>query len=256
VSAKGSAARIDRAGIGAAYGLMEHTVDVLVRLLNFPPPVAEDQWDAARVDHWFRTNRPQFWPAKAPVPDALEEAAGRVDETGAGTAAPDAVDQGEPLLGVTGLARRYKVSASAVSAWRKARGAAAFPAQSEPGKWRPRDVDSWVQEHRSHVWAELTGAGPTVVIAPPDGHPRDLYGIGGYGEILGNATRGRPLSRTTMLSYKSQGHLPPPDRRPGDRKKPEVFEPMWYLETIREHVYARRGPGRTRAGRARRARKR
>ncbi|MCM2430913.1 hypothetical protein [Streptomyces sp. RKAG337] len=90
-----------------------------------------------------------------------------------------------------------------------------------------------------------------MVIAPPDGDPKDLYDIGGYATILGNATRGNPLARATVLSYKSQGHLEPPDRKPGDRKRPEVFEEMWFLETITKHVYSRRGQGRVRAGRTR-----
>ena len=249
---KKPAARLDRAGIGTAYGLNERTVDAWTRLLNFPAPVADGQWDAGEVDQWFQTSRPQFWPAKKAVPEPAPESA--VASSPADADQPTAETSAEELLGMTGLALRYKVGQSTVASWRKATGARAFPAETEPGsrRWRAGKVDAWVKKHRAHVWAEITGAGPKVVIAPPEGDPKDLYDIGSYGVILGNATRGRPLPRSTMLNYKSQGHLEPPDRKPGDNKQPEVFEPMWYLETISDHVYSRRGRGRLRVGRTRR----
>ena len=244
-----SAGRIDRDGICAAYEQRPRTVDSWIRLLNFPAPLAEGQWDAQQVDDWIRSNRPQCWPAKAAAPaapPAQESAAPAKPAKAQGSAA-------EQLLGKSGPADRYRMSYSAVDSWTKVEG---FPEPAEPGKWRGEAIDAWVKEHRPHVWAELTESGPLVVIAPPEGNPKDLYDLTGYGVILGNATRGRPLPRTTMLSYKNAGHLEPPDRKPGDRKRPEVFEPMWFLETITRHVYSRRGQGRTRAGRVRGSKRR
>ncbi|MBV9024495.1 MAG: hypothetical protein JO362_12065 [Streptomycetaceae bacterium] len=241
------AGRIDRDGICTAYEQTPRSVDAWIRLPNFPAPVAEGQWDARQVDDWIRANRPQCWPAKAAVDAAIPaQKPAAPAKRATPTKSQDAA--AERLLGKSCLADRYRMSYSAVDSWTKIDG---FPAPAEPGKWRGEDVDDWVKELRPHVWAELTESGPLVVIAPPEGNTKDLYDLTGYGVILGNATRGRPLPRTTMLSYKNSGHLEPPDRRPGDRKRPEVFELMWFLETITRHVYSRRGQGRTRVGRVR-----
>ncbi|MFF2378404.1 hypothetical protein ACFVUW_28845 [Streptomyces xiamenensis] len=250
-SGKGSSARLDRAGIADTYAELPRTVDAWVKLLNFPSPVAEEEWDARQVDDWVRVSRPQSWPARSrrPDPSAKEPSVVQGDTEGvAETPVPDTSGEDE-LMGKAGLALRYGVSEATVGTWARAEH---FPQAADAGRWRTRAVDGWVKEHRAHAWAEVTGEGPKVVIAPPDGNPKDLYDIGGYGFILGNATRGEPLPRTTAQSYKRQGHLEPPDRVPGDRKRPEVFEDMWFLQTITRHVYSRRGPGRLRAGRTRR----
>ncbi|MGW4890764.1 hypothetical protein ACWEQL_00620 [Kitasatospora sp. NPDC004240] len=236
-----SAGRINREGMCSAYGHQPRTIDAWVRLLNFPAPGDDGRWDAEQVDAWVKANRPQSWPAKTAEMQELASVEAADEEPGE--------REDEVLLPTkTALAAHFGVSLSAVNAWTKVDG---FPAGTEGG-WPAGKVEAWVKENRAHVWAELTGAAAKVVIAPPQGDPKDLYDIGGYGEILGNATRGRPLSRSTISSYKSLGHLEPPDRKPGDRKRPEVFEPMWFLETITRHVYGRRGPGRVRAGRTRR----
>jgi hypothetical protein len=262
VTSTGAAGRIDHAGICAAYEQRPQTVDSWVRLLNFPAQGHDGLWDAERVDIWVRGNRPQAWPARGaapgtPAPPAnpaasaeqqAEDRATAPDDAGVGEGRGDGADE---LLNLSALAGRYQVSLSAVNSWRAAPG---FPGSPEPGKWRASQVDAWVKENRAHVWAELTGTGPKVVVAPPQGDPQDLYDLTGYGIILGNATRGKPLSPSTISGYKARGLLEPPDRKPGDRKKPEVFEQMWYLETIRRHVYGRRGPGRVREGRKRRTR--
>ncbi|MER5356312.1 hypothetical protein ABT093_39090 [Kitasatospora sp. NPDC002551] len=245
-TSKPSAARLTRAGIGETYGESERTVDAWVRLLNFPTPVADGEWDAEQVDAWVKVSRPQSWPGRA-VASAVAPAAAQAEPAGAAVAEDASV--GDELLGKSGLALRYKVAETTVDTWTKVEG---FPAEAEPGRWRSPEVDTWIEEHRSHVWAEFKGEGPKVVIPPPEGNPKDLYDISGYGMILGNATRGEPLPRATAQNYKRQGHLEPPDRTPGDRKRPEVFEDMWYLETITRHVYSRRGQGRVRAGRTRR----
>ncbi|MGP3690787.1 hypothetical protein ACTVZO_39975 [Streptomyces sp. IBSNAI002] len=248
-------ARIDRAGIGETYGEAPRIVDTWVKLLNFPAPGADGKWDAQQVDDWVRASRPHAWSARTVQPEAAVSepvAQGEpesVSETAEGLAGRD------ELLRKAGLALRYGVSEAAVDAWTRVAGATAFPDEVEPGRWRAGAVDSWVEKYRAHVWAEITGEGPKVVIAPPEGDPKDLYDVGGYGVILGNATRGKPLPRATAQTYKRQGHLEPPDRKAGDRKRPEVFEDMWFLETITRHVYSRRGQGRLRAGRTRRTRK-
>ncbi|MBV9022995.1 MAG: hypothetical protein JO362_04130 [Streptomycetaceae bacterium] len=237
--------RIDHAGICTAYEQLPRTVDSWVRLLNFPARGDDGLWNAKQVDIWVKGNRPQAWPAKAAATGKATAPAAPAEST------EQQADAGEELLGPSGLAARYKVTPQAVNAWKSAAG---FPDSTESGKWRVSEVDAWVSKNRAHVWAEFTGAGPLVVVAPPQGDPKDLYDLAGYGAILGNATRGKPLSPTTISGYKARGLLEPPDRKPGDRKKPEVFEPMWYLETIKRHVYGRRGPGRAREGRTRRPR--
>lgn len=252
-SGKRPAARLDRAGIADTYGELPRTVDAWVRLLNFPDPIAEGEWDAQQVDAWVKVSRPQSWPARAQRADAsVEEPTAAQESSGnaAETAAPGAAGADE-LEGKAGLALRYGVSEATVGTWTRIEG---FPG-SVGGRWRTSAVDGWVEQQRAHVWAEFKGEGPTVVIPPPEGDPKDLYDVGGYGVILGNATRGEPLPRTTAQTYKRQGHLEPPDRTPGDRKRPEVFEDMWFLETITKHVYSRRGQGRLRAGRTRRTNK-
>ncbi|MFE9428988.1 hypothetical protein ACFYNO_39265 [Kitasatospora sp. NPDC006697] len=246
-TSKPPAARLTRARIAETYGEGERTVDAWVRLLNFPAPLADGKWDAEQVDAWVKTSRPQSWPGRT-VASAADTPAAAPAEPAAASAAEDASDENE-LLGKSGLALRYKVTETTVDTWTKVEG---FPAEADPGRWRSHEVDTWVEEHRSHVWAEFKGKGPKVVIPPPEGNPKDLYDISGYAMILGNATRGKPLPRKTAQNYKRQGHLEPPDRTPGDRKRPEVFEDMWYLETITGHVFSRRGQGRVRAGRTRR----
>ncbi|GAA2970511.1 hypothetical protein GCM10010519_02130 [Streptomyces lactacystinicus] len=246
-TSKPPAARLTRAGIGETYGEGERTVDAWVKLLNFPAQVADGEWDAQQVDAWVKVSRPQSWPGRA-VASAAESPAAAQAETAGAAEAEEAAEEDE-LLGKSGLALRYNVSETTVDTWTKVEG---FPDEAEPGRWPSHEADTWVEEHRAHVWAEFNGEGPKVVIPPPEGNPKDLYDVSGYGMILGNATRGEPLPRTTAQNYKRQGHLEPPDRTPGDRKRPEVFEDMWYLETITRHVYSRRGQGRVRAGRTRR----
>ncbi|MCX5216214.1 hypothetical protein OG689_44570 [Kitasatospora sp. NBC_00240] len=97
-----------------------------------------------------------------------------------------------------------------------------------------------MKENRRHAWVQFSGEGSAMVISPPEGHPLDLIDIGGYAEIMGNATRGRPVERGTLQSYKSRGEIPPPDRKRGDRKKPPVFEDMWFRKTIEDDLRKRR----------------
>ncbi|MEU9255762.1 hypothetical protein AB0D66_28425 [Streptomyces sp. NPDC048270] len=250
-----SAPRIDRAGIGETYGEVPRIVDAWVKLLNFPSPVVDGEWDAQQVDDWVKASRPQSWPARSVKSGTAASEPAVQGEPELVAEAAEGLGGGDELLGKAGLVLRYQVSEATVGTWTRVTGANVFPEEAEPGRWRAGVVDSWVAKHRAHVWAEITGEGPKVVVAPPDGDPKDLYDVGGYGEILGNATRGKPLPRATAQTYKRQGHLEPPDRRPGDRKKPEVFEDMWFLETITRHVYSRRGQGRLRAGRTRRTHK-
>lgn len=194
--------RIDHAGICATYDVTPRTVDNWTGLLNFPAPSAEGDWDAQQVDTWVRHNRPQSWPGRTPAPAEPDTAspAEQPDERD---------DHPEPAAGATrlgkdGLARRYHMTEPGIAHWTRAKG---FPAAGEDGLWDPKDVDPWVQKNRPQAWAEYTGSGPVWVKPPPEGDPGDLLDIDEYREIMGNATRGKPVARTTMHSYKNRGRF-------------------------------------------------
>ncbi|MEU0111954.1 hypothetical protein ABZ313_42345 [Streptomyces sp. NPDC006251] len=234
--------RIDHAGICAKYDVTSRTVDAWTGLLNFPSRTAEGDWDAQQVDTWVRQNRPQSWPGRTPAPAA--DLAPPAEEPEGRDVQPEP-DAGLQRLGKDGLARRFRMTEGGIAHWTMAEG---FPAADEDGLWDPEEVDPWVQEHRPQAWAEYTGAGPVWVIAPPDGDPDDLLDISEYAEIMGNATRGKPVAKTTMHSYKNRGQIPPPDRRPGDKKKPPVLKEMWFRKTIYTDLAKRRKGRRRDAG--------
>ncbi|MBC7273315.1 hypothetical protein ACF09G_32055 [Streptomyces albogriseolus] len=232
--------RIDHAGICATYDVTPRTVDNWTGLLNFPAPSAEGDWDAQQVDTWVRQNRPQSWPGRTPAP-AEPDTASPAEQPDERDDHPEAA-AGATRLGKDGLARRYHMTEPGIAHWTRAKG---FPAAGEDGLWDPKDVDPWVQKNRPQAWAEYTGSGPVWVKRPPEGDPGDLLDIDEYREIMGNATRGKPVARTTMHSYKNRGQVPPPDRRPGDGKKPPVLKEMWLRKTIYDDLKKRR-PGRRR----------
>jgi hypothetical protein len=115
-----------------------------------------------------------------------------------------------------------------------------FPSPGPDDRWNADEVDRWVREHRPAAWAEHIGAEPPAVVGLPEGDPNDLLDASSYGEIMGNALRGKPYGRGTMLSYKSRGQIPPPDRTPGDGGVPRVHEDMWLRRTIRADLRERR----------------
>ncbi|WP_086809536.1 hypothetical protein [Streptomyces reticuliscabiei] len=235
--------KIDHAGICATYDVTPRTMDNWTGLLNFPAPLAGGGWDAQQVDTWVRHNRPQSWPGHTPAPAG--------PDTAPSAQAPDEAEErpesaaGATRLGKAGLAQRYRMTEPGIGHWTKAKG---FPAAGEDGLWDATAVDDWVQKNRAQAWAEYTGAGPVWVKPPPAGNPGDLLDIDEYRVIMGNATRGKPVARSTMHSYKNRGQVPPPDRRPGDRKKPPVLKEMWLRKTIYDDLAKRRKGRRRDAG--------
>jgi len=258
--------RTSAAGIAAGYGLPAKTAAALTRMRAFPDPVADDEWDAVQVDTWMRDNRPQFWkdgvlaalqadtaaaaghvqpPEPEPEPTEPEtevaEATAEVAEAAAGD--PAAAAQAGPRASRAELAARYGKAPTTINSWAREPG---FPAVDGKRRRSVAETDAWVKANRPDAWSHFTGKGAVVVIPPPEGDPKDLLNVVEYGRILGNATRGTPLEHTTILSYRQRGQIRPPDRMPGDKKQPEVFEPMWYRATINDHVRTRKGPGRHR----------
>ncbi|SEM83342.1 hypothetical protein SAMN05414137_1698, partial [Streptacidiphilus jiangxiensis] len=108
-------------------------------------------------------------------------------------------------------------------------------------------VDAWVRKHEEKVWLAThqgeDAARRAALESLPEGSPTDLLDLDDFGTILGNYNRGKPLGRGTMQSYRSRDQIPPADRRVGDGKAPEVYEDMWFRETVYDHVVDQLGMG-------------
>lgn len=217
---------IDEAGIAARFGEEAQTVTAWTALLNFPRPLRGRTWDADRVDAWVQANRPQSWSNRTEA-DEVPSPPGRTPRSCG--------------LRTADIADAYGLSPSTARNWARAEG---FPAPDAEGR-RPADaVAAWVREHRPWAWADHIGSDRVQDL--PEGHPEDLLDIGTYATIMGNALRGEPYERRTLLSYKSRGQIPPPDRTPSDGKTPRVFEDMWFRRTIYADLRSRR-PGKRRS---------
>ncbi|MFC7992155.1 hypothetical protein ACFUV2_22875 [Streptomyces pilosus] len=233
--------RIDEAGISARYGVKPKDTAVWTTLVNFPARGEDGLWDVALVDAWVQAMRPQYWPPRPETPAAGAVTSPRKGKQKKAAVAPVTETRSE-------MAKRFGMTFNAVDAWTKATErrdssgkvvAAAFPPPAPEGRWDATAVDAWVRIHRPRVWAAYAGGEPQFAKPLPAGDPRDLLNITEYGVIRGNAISGKPASRRTMQSYLLRGQIEAPDRRPGDRKRPEVFEPMWYRETIYQEIRRR-----------------
>ncbi|MGW1616036.1 hypothetical protein ACWCQZ_42625 [Streptomyces sp. NPDC002285] len=235
--------RIDEAGISARYGVSLKDAAVWTKLVNFPAAGGDGLRDVELVDQWVQAMRPQYWPPRqdaAPVGGATRPRKGKPKGL-AVKPAPVTETRSE-------MAKRFGMTFNAVDAWTKAKErrdtsgkvvAAAFPASVSEGQWDTQAVDAWVRVRRPRVWAGYTGGEPQFAQPLPAGDPKDLLNISEYGVIRGNAISGKPAQRRTMQSYLLRGQIAAPDRRPGDRKRPEVFEPMWFRETIYREIRQR-----------------
>ncbi|MFZ3491834.1 hypothetical protein ACODT5_01090 [Streptomyces sp. 5.8] len=238
--------RIDDAGISARFGVLPKDAAAWIKLANFPAADADGLRDLDQVDAWVQAVRPQYWPAKAEAP--LGDRA-----SGAQAVTPREVSVPAPVLeSRSEMAKRFDMSYQAVDAWTKAKErrssqgevvATAFPLPVAEGRWDRAAVDGWVSVNRPRVWTAYTGGEPRFVVPLPDGHPKDLLGIGEYGVIRGNALSGKPAQRRTMQAYLLRQQIAAPDRFPKDRKRPEVFEPMWFRATIYSEIRLRLSRG-------------
>ncbi|MFD9052466.1 hypothetical protein [Streptomyces zaomyceticus] len=233
--------RIDEAGISARYGVKPKDTVVWTTLVNFPAKGEDGLRDVALVDAWVQAMRPQYWPPRQEAPAASAATSPRRQKKAA--VAPPSVTESR-----SEMAKRFDMTFNAVDAWTKAPArrdtsgkvvAAAFPPPVSEGQWDAKAVDEWVRVHRPRVWTAYTGGEPQFAKPLPAGDPKDLLNISEYGVIRGNAISGKPASRRTMQSYLLREQIAAPDRRPGDRKRPEVFEPMWYRETIYQEIRRR-----------------
>ncbi|MBV9025918.1 MAG: hypothetical protein JO362_19500 [Streptomycetaceae bacterium] len=238
--------RIDHTGITTRYGVAPKDATVWTRLVNFPAAGDDGMWDVTQVDAWVQAMRPQYWPPK-PEPDTTSAPDAQAADKPA-TAATPAAPPGLAAERRSEMAKRFGMSYQAVDVWAKAKErrdangqvvAAAFPAPVSDGQWDPKAVDEWVRTNRPRVWTAYTRSEPQFVKPLPEDHPKDLLDISEYGVIRGNALSGKPAQRRTMQSYLLRKQIAAPDRVPGDRKRPEVFEPMWYRKTIYSEIRRR-----------------
>ncbi|MER5988020.1 hypothetical protein [Streptomyces sp. NPDC001787] len=242
-----TSSRIDQAGISARYGVTSKDVTAWIKLVNFPAADDRGLRDVARVDSWVQAMRPQYWPPKPEAEASSAQGSAPDKPTKAAAAAPAAA----PVL-VTEtraeMAKRFRVSYNTASEWTKAAVrrntdgdvvVKAFPAPEPDGRWDTNAVDAWVRSFRPRVWASYSGGEPQFAKPLPEGHPKDLLDIGEYGVIRGNALSGKPALRSTMQTYLLRNQIAQPDRVPKDRKRPEVFEPMWFRETIYREIRRR-----------------
>ncbi|MFJ6438209.1 hypothetical protein [Streptomyces sp. NPDC091416] len=236
--------RIDEAGISARYGVKPKDVRAWTTLVNFPPVGEDELRDTVMVDAWVQAMRPQYWPPQQDTPEAgVAPAPPRTAKAKKDAVAPPPVTETR-----SEMAKRFDMTPNAVDAWTKAEErrdtsgkvvATAFPPPLADGRWEATAVDAWVRIHRPRVWAAYTGGEPQYAKPLPPGDPKDLLNITEYGVIRGNSISGKPASRRTMQSYLLRKQIASPDRRPGDRKRPEVFEPMWFRETIYQEIRQR-----------------
>ncbi|MEU6346547.1 hypothetical protein ABZ883_37000 [Streptomyces sp. NPDC046977] len=239
--------RIDDAGISARYGVSPKDVAAWIKLVNFPTADDDGLRDVDRVDAWVQAMRPQYWPPTE------SEAVPSARVPGSLTAKPAAAALPSPATeNRSEMAKRFNMSYQAVDVWTKARErhdakgkvvATAFPPPVSKGRWDTTAVDTWVRANRPRVWTAYAGSKPLFVKPLPEGHPKDLLGISEYGVIRGNALSGKPAQRRTMQAYLLREQIAAPDRVPKDRKRPEVFEPMWYRETIYSEIRRRLSRG-------------
>jgi transposase len=233
-----SSRRIDEAGISARYGVSPKDAAVWTTLVNFPAAGEDGLRDAALVDAWVQAMRPQYWPPRQGAASAGGATSPRKGEPKGSAVIPAPVTEAR-----SEMAKRFGMTFNAVDAWTKATErrdtsgkvvAAAFPTPVSEGWWDVKEVDEWVR-----VWAAYVGGEPRFAKPLPAGDPKDLLNISEYGVIRGNAISGKPALRRTMQSYLLRGQIAAPDRRPGDRKRPEVFEPMRYRETVYREIRQR-----------------
>lgn len=238
--------RIDDAGISARYGASPKDVAAWIKLVNFPAADDDGLRDVDRVDAWVQAMRPWYWPPKSDT-DSVARVPGAQAAKPAVAARPAPVTESR-----SEMAKRFNMSYQAVDVWTKAKErcdaegnvvATAFPPPVSKGRWDTAAVDTWVRANRSRVWTAYAGSEPQFVKPLPEGHPKDLLGISEYGVIRGNALSGKPAQRRTMQAYLLREQIAAPDRVPKDRKRPEVFEPMWYRETIYSEIRRRLSRG-------------
>ncbi|MFJ8752277.1 hypothetical protein ACIREO_23520 [Streptomyces sp. NPDC102441] len=242
-----TSSRIDQAGISARYGVVPRDADVWTQLVNFPAADDHGLRDVARVDAWVQAMRPQYWPPK-PEADA-SSAPGSPAAKPEKAAAAEPAEAPAPVTETRAeMAKRFRVSHNTASLWTKTKArqdpegkvlAKAFPAPVSDRRWDTKAVDTWVRSYRRRVWTAYSGSEPQFVKPLPEGHPQDLLDIGEYGVIRGNALSGKPALRGTMQTYLLRNQIAKPDRLPKDRKRPEVFEPMWFRETINREIRRR-----------------
>ncbi|MER6203178.1 hypothetical protein ABT234_38135 [Streptomyces sp. NPDC001586] len=135
------------------------------------------------------------------------------------------------------IATKYKVSEANVAYWVTLEG---FPEgwPSGPGRTLVRDaalVDEWLRENLPVYWAQ--GQDSDNPHGLPEGGPKDLVKLSDIAAWEGKALgRKEPVPEVTLRTYISRKKMPGPDRTPGDGKRPEVTERMWFRETAYEFV--------------------
>jgi len=267
------ASRLDVDQIAAKYDITGRTASKWTQTPGFPDQATAGKYDVAEVDDWVRENRPRTWAAAteqseptpprrqsprnqsgaAPADEGDKEPVGSEQSAeGAGQARKA---QGV-VLGAEGIAQRFNVSVSTAAGWTSTEGKTErgkvirepFPApvrpRARPRQWDTGAVDDWVKKNRPHVWSAFASTGPPLVQPLPEGNPRDLLDMNDFAEIWGNATRGEPLERETMIAYHNRGQIPFRDRAPDDGGTPRVFAYHWYRQTVYEFILSRRGRGR------------
>lgn len=251
--------RIDVNGIAAKYFVTRPTASKWTRTEGFPSTDGHD-YDAAAVDAWVRSERRRAWDvAQQRSATAAKAAAGEGRVAGGGKEPAAGSTRGRPRrrkpveLTAEEIGPRYGVPVGTGINWirveekrvggRVVRRAFPAPLRTGPRVWDQDQVDEWVEESRPHVWAAFKGTGPVLLNPLPEGDPRDLLDLGDFAEVWGNATRGEPLARETVMTYHERGQIPYADRTPDDGKRPRVLSYHWYRETVYDVITSRRGRG-------------
>lgn len=146
-------------------------------------------------------------------------------------------DADEDVLTSEEIMQKYKVTLAQFRHWSEMKG---FPEgwPTGPGRTLVRDaqeVDDWLRETLPVHWAR--GQASDNPHGLPEGSPQDLLSLPDLCELEAKVIgRDEPVPRATLRGYLSKGKMPQPDRTPGDGKRPEVSDRMWFRRTAYEWV--------------------
>ncbi|MCX4792020.1 hypothetical protein OG369_41770 [Streptomyces sp. NBC_01221] len=146
-------------------------------------------------------------------------------------------DADEEVVTSEEIAQKYEVTEPIVLYWSTMKG---FPEgwPSGPGRTLVRDaaeVDDWLQVNLPVHWAK--GQDLENPYGLPEGGAKDLVSLADIAQWEAKALgRQEPVPTPTLRGYLSKKTMPQPDRLPGDGKRPEVLDRMWFRKTAYDWV--------------------
>ncbi|NUU20939.1 MAG: hypothetical protein HOV68_05395 [Streptomycetaceae bacterium] len=199
------------------------------------PPVDADAWTRTAAYRYLLTPRQSHSsrsrPASAPPPAEVPDLPAGNDDDLLGAAEIAALDaaggQRKPLSPATLRTAAYLGPPD------RRPGDGQLPAVDEP-QWTRAKAYALIEKRRS----KPTRRKPEVTL--PAGKATDLFTRAEVRALDAQARGRREVSDAALDTYLSRGALPPPDRRPGDGKRPPVEEPKWSRRSVHAFILADR----------------